>query len=427
MKWLRNFLGGKKAEEEAAILPLAEINSWLEERGKESGFAERLNEIYGRMDDVAKVLSKDISALAMASADDGTPPKLLRAGLAARGEVLKQLATLSEKLMPPKKKDPDSAFQHHWTLVKGLERTVTTFGRAQRYVAALFPRNIESINTDLAQISRLLVDLEGEIGKKRRVAEESWYSRELAERLQKELSAIDELKKKARQDEAMLTGITARLSGLEEEAKRLTASDEGKRAEELKRSLEKKKQDQSMAEDELADLIAPLTKALARIMKQGSSDRINLRHKNVLEQLLVSPSQVLDKDIAGSLEELRSHLATLGLKDKKKEKILDHIDLLIKRRSLENARARQANMEKEILDLESQIKESSREGHRLKEEMSQARKSNKSLDAALDQAEKDLASLEGKAASDELELEERLNRITGRPIKLDLSPGRKCW
>ena len=427
MKWLRNFLGGKKAEEEAAILPLAEINSWLEERGKESGFAERLNEIYGRMDDVAKVLSKDISALAMASADDGTPPKLLRAGLAARGEVLKQLATLSEKLMPPKKKDPDSAFQHHWTLVKGLERTVTTFGRAQRYVAALFPRNIESINTDLAQISRLLVDLEGEIGKKRRVAEESWYSRELAERLQKELSAIDELKKKARQDEAMLAGITARLSGLEEEAKRLTASDEGKRAEELKRSLEKKKQDQSMAEDELADLIAPLTKALARIMKQGSSDRINLRHKNVLEQLLVSPSQVLDKDIAGSLEELRSHLATLGLKDKKKEKILDHIDLLIKRRSLENARARQANMKKEILDLESQIKESSREGHRLKEEMSQARKSNKSLDAALDQAEKDLASLEGKAASDELELEERLNRIAGRPIKLDLSPGRKCW
>ena len=55
---------------------------------------------------------------------------------------------------------------------------------------------------------------------------------------------------------------------------------------------------------------------------------------------------VQDKDIAGSLEELRSHLATLGLKDKKKEKILDHIDLLIKRRSLENARARQQALRK---------------------------------------------------------------------------------
>ena len=176
--------------------------------------------------------------------------------------------------------------------------------------------------------------------------------------MQEELSGIDELKKKTLQDETTLSGIKSRLSGLEEEAKRLAASDEGKRAEELKRSLEKKKQDQSSAEDELADLIAPLTKALARMMKQGSIDRINLRHKNVFEQLLESPSLVQDKDISGSLEELRTHLATLGLKDKKKEKILDHIDLLIKERSLENARARQQALENEISDLESQIKES---------------------------------------------------------------------
>jgi DNA repair exonuclease SbcCD ATPase subunit len=421
LKWLKNIFGGKKAGEESAILQLAEINSWLEERGRESGFAIRLEEIYGRIEVVADSLSKDISALSSAEADGSTPPKLLRAGLAARGEVVKQLETLSEKLLPPKKKDPDSAFQHHWALVKGLERTVTTFGRAQRYVAALFPRNIESIKSDLTQISRLLVNLETEIGKKRKLAEESWYSRELAARLQEELSGIDDLKKKTLQDETTLSGIKSRLSGLEEEAKRLAASDEGKRAEELKRSLEKKKQDQSSAEDELADLIAPLTKALARMMKQGSIDRINLRHKNVFEQLLESPSLVQDKEISGSLDELRTHLAALGLKDKKKEKILDHIDLLIKERSLENARARQQALENEILDLESQLKESSEEPLRLKEEMSQARKSKRSLEAALDQAKKDLASLEEKAAADELELEERLARIAGRPIKLVLS------
>jgi DNA repair exonuclease SbcCD ATPase subunit len=425
LKWLKNIFGGKKTGEDYLVLQLAEIDSWLEERGKESDFTMHCEEIYGRMDHVAQTLSKDISALESAEADGSTPPKLLRAGLAARGEVVKQLETLSEKLSPPKKKDPDSAFQHHWTLVKGLERTVTTFGRARRYVAALFPRNIESINSDLTQISRLLVDLEVEIGKKRKVQEESWYSRELAQRLQEELLGINDLKKKTLQDETTLAGIKSLLSGLEEEAKKLAASDDGKRAEELKRSLEKKKQDQSSAEDELADLIAPLTKALARMMKQGSSDRINLLHKNVFEKLLESPSQVLDKDISGSLEELRSHLAILGLKDKKKEKILDHIDLLIKERSLENARARQQALENEISDLESQIRESSEEPLRLKEEMSQARKSKKSLDAALDQAKKDLASLEEKAASDELELEERLARIAGRPIKLDLSPERK--
>ena len=293
MKWLKNIFGGKKAGEEAASLQLADINSWLEERAE--GFRicqDVLQEIYGRIEDVARGPLQGHIRSGIGRADASTPPKLLRAGLAARGEVVKQLESLCEKLMPPKKKDLESAFQHHWTLVKGLERTVTTFGRAQRYVAALFPKNIESINSDLTQISRLLVDLESEIGKKRKVQEESWYSRELAQRLQEELSGIDDLKKKTLEDEATLSGTESRLSGLEEEAKRLAASDEGKKAEELKRSLEKKKQDQSAAEDELADLIAPLTKALARIMKQGSSERINLQHKDVFEQLLESPSQV---------------------------------------------------------------------------------------------------------------------------------------
>ncbi len=117
---------------------------------------------------------------------------------------------------------------------------MTTFGRAQRYVAALFPRNIESINSDLTQISRLLVDLEREIGKKRKVQEESWYSRELAARLQEELSGIDDLKKNIQQNEETLSGIKSQLSGLEEEAKRLAASDEGKKAEDLKRIWRKR-------------------------------------------------------------------------------------------------------------------------------------------------------------------------------------------
>jgi len=307
-----------------------------------------------------------------------------------------------------------------------LERTVTTFGRAQSYVAALFPGNIESIKSDLTQISRLLVDLETEIGKKRKVQEESWYSRELAEKLQKELSSIDDLKTKTQQDAATLSRIASQLSSQEEQAKRLEASDDGKRMQEQKGILERKKVEGSQAEDELSDLIAPLTKALSRMMKQGSSDRINLKHKNVFEHLLESPCTVTDKDISGSLEELRTHLATLGLKDKKKEKILDHIDLLIKRRSLENARARRLSIEKEVLDLQSQISKNSEEPMRLKEEMSLARKSKKNLEAAIDQAQKDLASLEEKAATDELELEERLTRIAGRPIKLDLCPGRKC-
>ena len=49
---------------------------------------------------MAKGLSGDVSALISAEPDPSTPPKLLRAGLAARGELVKQMESMNEKLMP---------------------------------------------------------------------------------------------------------------------------------------------------------------------------------------------------------------------------------------------------------------------------------------------------------------------------------------
>lgn len=425
MKWLKNIFGGNRGKDEPSSLKLSEVDSWLADFEADSEFAKRLDEIYGQIEASAKSLSDEVSDLGKAEVDESTPPKLLRAGLAARGEVVKQLSTLSSKLLPPKKRDLDSAFQHHWTAIKGLERTATTFARAQRFVAAIFPKNIERINSDLAGVSRALVDLETEISKKRKTAEESWFSRELADRLEEELSKIDELKKKVHEDGAMLERVRGQLSVHEDEARNHSKSDEGMRTEELKKSLERARLEKTEAEEELAGLIAPLTKALARIMKQGSSDRLRLQHEKVFLQLLKSPEAVQDKEISGSLKELSSHLATLGLKDKKKEKTLDHIDLLIERKSLEKVRVRVASLENEISNLEGQIKESSREGSRLKDEINRANKSIKSIDATLAQTRRDLEILEGKAAADETELVERLSKIAGRQIKLDLVSGSK--
>ncbi|MDD4653445.1 MAG: hypothetical protein PHQ34_14585 [Methanothrix sp.] len=415
----------KSSREEPAFLPLAEVDSWLAEREKESDFSARCRGIYSRMNEAAKKLDSDISSLKSASSDDEAPPKLLRAGVAARGEVIKQLETLSHKLQPPKKDDLDGISQHHWALVKGLERTVTTFGRAKSYVAALFPRNIESINSDLTEISRMLVDLEKAIGEKRKTQEESWFCRETAQRLNGELSGIIDLRAKTQQGEAALSELSAKLSGMEREMNRLEASTEGKKIRELKSSLENRMAERSQAEAELHDLIAPLNKALARMKKQGSSDRINLQHEKVFEMLGNSPASVQDKEIAGALNELQGHLAVLGLKDRKKEKVLDHLDLLITKKSLEQVRGRLQTISEEISRMQSQIEEGSREGLRLKEEMSLARKEKRILEAALDQAKKDLALLSEKTASDEQELNGRLARIAGRPMKLDLSSERR--
>ena len=339
MKWLSNILKGNRAQAEHLRLKLGQIDPWLEQHEDLSGFAGRLDGIYSQMEKAAADLSRDISDLNSAQPDPSTPPKLLRAGLAARFEVAKQLSSLSEKLEPPRKRDQEIAFQHHWAALKGLERTATTFARAQRYVASIFPKNIERINSDLTEISRLLVDLEQEIGKKRKLSEEGWYIRDLVGRLQEELPRLRDLEARVLQDEARRKDLKSLLSSLEEEASRHARSDEGRRAEELKRSLERALEEKRQAEEELADLVSPLSKALSRMAKQGSSSRISLQHDGVFQQLLRSPETVRDDEISGSLLELKSHLSHLGLKDRKKEKTLDHIETLIEGRLLQAAKA----------------------------------------------------------------------------------------
>lgn len=419
MNWLKKIFSGSGSKE-GESLKLEDVISWLEEREASAGWEESLSGIYRHLNEQAGELSLDVSGLASAEPDPSTPPKLLRAGLAARGEVVKQMESLEEKITPPRKRDLQSASEHHWALVKGLERTVTTFGRAQRYVAALFPKSLESINSDLGQISRTLVELEEVIGKRRKLSEEIWYSKELAEKLQKGLVAMNSLKEKVSGEEDQLACIATRLKDQEEISQSLAAGDVGKRTEELKKSLESKKKEKIQTEEELRLLTSPLTKALGRITKQSSSDRISLEHGEVFVQLMNNPAQVSDIEIAGSLSELRAHLATLGLKDRKKEKVLDHIDQLIEKRSLELARSRHSLLAEEIASLNSQLKESSKEALALKDSISQDKKAQRSLEAALEQSGKDLLVLEERMRSNRTELEGRLTRIAGKEMDLDL-------
>jgi hypothetical protein len=374
LKWLKNIFKGKEAKGDTIILRLSEIEPWLMERRKNSSFEDNLQKIYSNIEEVAGELTIDLKTLSAAQPTEATPPKLLRAGLAARGEIVKQMESLSEKLIAPRQRDIESAASHHWTLVKGLERTVTTFGKAQRYVAALFPKIVESINSDLTLVSRQLFELEKEIDKQRKELEEIWYTKKLVAGLIEDLPRIDELERRVIEYEEKLAVALATSSAREAELKLLAASDEGKRTIELKKSLEEKREELARAKDEMVDLIAPLTKALSRIMKQGSSDRLNLQHGDVFMQLSRSPSMVQDLDISGSLEELRSHLASLGLKDRKKEKTLDQIDHLIREKSLQKAKSKRVALEDEIKDLEAHLIKNSVKASHLRDELNLGKK-----------------------------------------------------
>jgi len=423
LKWIKSIFQRNKPDEGSTKLKLSDLNSWLDEKSSLTLDESKLKEIYSGIDEVGEGLSKDIEALASAKPEESTPPRLLKAGLAARGEVIKQIEGLSNKLTPPRQMDVESVSEHHWTLVKGLGNTVQKFGRAQRYVAALFPRESDAINSDFNKLSRLLVQIEDEIGKNRKEREEIWYSRELVSRIPQELTEINNLRDLVEKDEQKLSELQDTLGSGEAEIKRLASSDEGRRVEELKKTLSAKREELKGIEAEIADLVSPLTKALSRAMKQEASERISLQHREILDTLSRSPLQALDGDISGPLQEVRSHMAVLGLKDRKKEKVLDHLDYLIAKKPLEILKARHVELQSEVQELEKRLAESTSGTVLLNKDIARARKEIERLERELSSNRQNLAAMEEKASNDEAELKERVGKIAGRPMEIDMGRG----
>lgn len=423
MKWLKEIFQNGTSDETSAKLKLSDLNAWLDEKNGNTLSRELLQEIYSGIEDVGGDLSKDLEALASAKPSNSTPPRLLKAGLAARGEIVKQIDTFSKKLAPPKQMDAQSVSEHHWTMVKGLSNTVQKFGRAQKYVAALFPREAEAINSDFNRLSRLLVQLEEEIGKNRKEREEIWFSRELVAKIPQEFAEIHNLRDRIKKDEQKLSELQEFQRSGDEEIKRLASSEEGQKVEELRKNLIKKREELKETEAQITDLVTPLTKALGRAMKQEASDRISLQHREILEMLSRSPLQALDGDISGPLQEVRSHMAVLGLKDRKKEKVLDHLDYLIDKKPLEALKARHMKLQDEIGCLEKQLAESTSGTVLLNKDLARTRKEIERLDGELSLGRQSLATLEEKANHDEVELKERIAKIAGRSVEIDMGFG----
>ncbi|MGB7544027.1 MAG: hypothetical protein WBL92_00330, partial [Methanothrix sp.] len=103
------------------------------------------------------------------------------------------------------------------------------------------------------------------------------------------------------------------------------------------------------------------------------------------------------------------------------EKTLDHIETLIEGRLLQAAKAELAALDRVITVSRESIAECSREDLRIREEMSQAKKSLKILETGLESEKKELAAGQEKATANEKELMERLARMAGSPVELDLS------
>jgi septal ring factor EnvC (AmiA/AmiB activator) len=425
LKWLKKIFSKEKGGEDPGVeapltLALSHVGEWLRGRSQEPEFEERVRSLYDTIERVAKNLEGDLLALERAEPKEGVPPRLLKAGSAAREKVTRQMAVLSDRLSPPLRADTRSAEEYHSAMMKHLQNTVQKFGRAQRYTAALFPREVEMINSDLGAISRHLSDLGDEVQERKERLEKFVEAADLASQVRERRDQIEALKDEISGDEDLLATLRDRERGHQKEIESWTRSDEGKRNLDERKAQEKKLRERDQIEMSMADLVSPLTKAISRIVKQDDSDRIVLQHRGVFEQLSSSPARALEGDVSGALLELKSKADLLGLRDKKRERIIEQIDHLLEDRPLEVLKARHLRLQDEIEELERNLSKSSRETARLKEKRNQVRQRIQAQEAAIEERKRSLAALEERLSGDLADLKITLEDISEGPVEIDV-------
>jgi uncharacterized protein YukE len=294
------------------------------------------------------------------------------------------------------------------------------FGRAQKYVAALFPQQADKLNSDLNRISHLLVDLNEAINKSQSELLEVNASKELGAEVQDKIRQIRALKKNLADNEKKLADLRDLELKTKSELDELKSTEKGQKTKAIKESLDLKYRERDRIEIDIIELVSPLTKALARLLKQKSSDRLELKHRRVFELLSSSPQEAMNSDISEPLLELRSKVDLLGLKDRKREKILLHVDRLINDKPLETLKAKHSEISGSIKALEKELSESSYGMNKLEDMLKQTSQQIEKLKASVNDNREALSTLEDLVSKEEVELKAKLEKIAGKPVALDI-------
>jgi len=198
LKWLKDIFHIKKSSDNAQNLALSEVYSWLKVQSEPSGFEDRLQDIYVSIEEAAQALARDLRALGSPSLIEQLHQSFCVQGLQHVARCSSRWRRWSRGWARPQEETsiPPRITTGSWS--KGWRGQSRPLAGRQRYAAALFPKEIESINAELSRISHLLVELEGVIGQRRAELEEIWYARELADSINEGMSLIAGLKERAK-------------------------------------------------------------------------------------------------------------------------------------------------------------------------------------------------------------------------------------
>jgi len=364
VKWLNKILGKQNQQNQqeartADTVAFQDLTGWVSERTRTElgGFFESAEQIFADIEGAKEDLISDIKSLKVADPPE-LPSRVLQVGFAARDSMIKQINVMLDRISAPAMDYPD-IMEFCKSADSILDATIEKSAKSHHRAKYLFPKEVGAVFTDLRSIKvslaklRDLLDREGAKIKgfdeiKGGIQQINDIKRDIVSgnlEIKKNTSKIDEIKRS-------ISDCTTKLE-------QLSQSKEWGFFVELEDGLNERGAEANNIENNVAELFIPLNKALNRMKKQSDSGRYTLSKKQdkLLDECLENPISADAANLNDFLMEMLQIVESgaLGLKDKKRDKIVDQIDQIMG--SFAPKKERYDTLKSETTELEHRISE----------------------------------------------------------------------
>jgi hypothetical protein len=333
VKWLSRILS--KEEEIPSTVAFDGIDAWLELVSESlfRGLNANADQLYDEIKGTRERLKQNISELQDAESNKEVPDSIAKIGLLSRDKMIKQLYSMTGKIVVPTQTDYKTVLSFHRVTMSNLE---FPFGKSERNiycVRSLFPDEVKEIIADLTQLRKLIDQLIAPVSGKEsqitRLEQVPVIVRDIKERK----SGIAGEKENIRDYEEECSALEKRIEMEREKLRMIEEREEWIRFKELENELSSLGEELNALESNVRRLFSPLNKALHLLKKQDETGRHTLTpdERRAVSSILSSPIRALEEGINEHLLAIKNIIEgdPAILKDRKRDAALKWIDQLL--------------------------------------------------------------------------------------------------
>ncbi|PXF60444.1 MAG: hypothetical protein C4B59_09210 [Candidatus Methanogaster sp.] len=338
MKWLNKILGKQNQQNQqkprtADTVAFRDLGDWVSDRTEAElgGFFESAAQIFAEIEEMKEELIRDIGGLKAAEPPE-LPSRVLRVGFAARDSLIKQINVVIDRISTPVMDYP-AIMEFCRSIDTALDATIEKSAKSHHRAKYLFPKEVGAVFTDLRNIKISLAKLRDLLDREGVKIKGFDGITEAIHRIGDITRDIVAGNSTIKKNGSKTDGIKREISDCAAKLEQLSQSKEWSSFVELEDKLKERELEVSNIKNNVLELFIPLNKALNRMKKQSESGRYTLskKQKKLLDVCLENPISADVADVNDFLVEMLQIVESgaLGLKDKKRDKIVDQIDQIM--------------------------------------------------------------------------------------------------